>query len=65
MVVLVVNNLDETSELQRALVDANIEFQLAIDMGHYGIQPPHIVVNGVPLDEDRSFKWIKEYENGC
>lgn len=64
MVVLVVNNFDETSELQKALVEAGIEFQLALNMGHYSIQPPHIVVNGVPLDEDRSFKWIKEYENG-
>ena len=64
MVVLVVNNLTETSELEKALVAANIEFQLALDMGQYGIRPPHIVVNGVPLDEDRSFKWIKEYENG-
>ena len=60
MVNLVVWNFEEDTELERALVKANIQYQLVLDMGHYGIKSPHLVVDGVPLDFRRSLKWIKE-----
>ena len=62
MVELVVWNFDEDTKLEQALIKANIQYQLVLDMGHYGIKSPHLIVDGVPLDLARSFKWIKERE---
>lgn len=62
MIELVVYDFDEVSDLEWELILANIEYQICIDMGHYGIRPPHIVVNGVPLDEKRAMIWIKEHD---
>lgn len=60
MVELCVWNFDEVSDLERELNKADIEYQVCIDMGHYGIKAPYLIVNGVPLDSVRSFKYIKE-----
>ena len=43
-----------------ALHKANIEYQLTMDLGEYGITPPYLIVDGVPLDETRAYKWVKE-----
>lgn len=60
MVYLFVDNFDDESELEKALVDKGIEFQAYIDILVYGLNTPYIVVDGVPLDEKRAWKWIKE-----
>ena len=60
MVYLFVDNFDDESELEKALVDEGIEFQVYIDILVYGLNTPYIVVDGVPLDEKRAWKWIKE-----
>ena len=60
MVELVVNNFDYVSKLEWKLNKTNIEYQVCIDMGHYGFKPPYLVVGGVPLDNKRSLKWIEE-----
>lgn len=60
MVELVVWNFEHETELETLLQKANIEYQLAIDMGHYGIFAPYLVVDGVILDDKRAKIWIKE-----
>lgn len=60
MVYLFVDNFDDESELEKALVDKGIEFQVYIDILVYGLNTPYIVVDGVLLDEKRAWKWLKE-----
>lgn len=62
MVELVVSTFKYISKLEQQLIDANIEYQLRFDLGHYGIRPPYIIVDGVPLDGKRARRWIKEYK---
>lgn len=61
MVELFVTDFEEETALQKALNQANIEYQLGIDLEGYGIQAPYLVVNGVPLDEKHAMIWIKEH----
>jgi hypothetical protein len=65
MVKLVVWDFDEESTLETALNQANIEYQLSLDLGHYGMNAPYLVVDGVPLDKKRAMIWIKEHTNEC
>lgn len=60
MVELVVWDFEEETALEIELNKANIEYQLCIDVGHYGMKAPYLVVNGVPLDKKRAMIWIKE-----
>ena len=64
MVELVVWDFEQETELEKALQKADIEYQLCIDMGHYGLKTPYIVVDGVPLDKKRALIWIKEHCDG-
>ena len=60
MVDLVVDNLDQLSFLECELIDADIPYHTRLDDGRYGITPPYLLVYNVPLDFERSIKWIKE-----
>lgn len=60
MVELILEYFDDETTLEQALVNANIEYQICLHCGDYGIKPPHLVVDGVPLDQKRSMKWVKE-----
>lgn len=59
MVELYTFDFEETL-LEKALQEANIEYQLCLDLGHYGFRPPYLVVDGVPLDTKRAMIWVKE-----
>ena len=59
MVTLIVSEFGTVSSLQKALEKAQIPYQISMDVYSYGITPPYLIVNGVPLDEARAFKWIK------
>lgn len=59
MVELYTFDFEETL-LEKALQEANIEYQLCLDLGHYGFKPPYLVVDGVPLDKKRAMIWVKE-----
>lgn len=63
MVKLVICNGDGDSELEKALIEKNIQFQLVFDLNTYGLEPPHLIVDGVPLDAKRSLKWVESYSN--
>ena len=45
MVELVVWDFEEESDLELMLQEANIEYQLCLNMGHCGIKPPYLVVH--------------------
>lgn len=60
MVVLVVNKPSQISMLEFDLAMADIDHTVEIDDGKYGIGLPHLIVDGVPLDYERSLKWIGE-----
>ena len=58
-VTLMVNDLDQLTMLEYMLVNANIDYTVEVSNGKYGITPPYLIVHGVPIDERRSFEWIK------
>lgn len=59
-VTLMVNDLDQLTMLEYMLVNANIDYTVQVSDGKYGIESPHLIVHGVPIDERRSYQWIKE-----
>ena len=61
MVELYLWDFDDNTDLEQMLIDADIEYQLALDMGDYGLVTPYLVVDGVPLDKKRAKIWIKEH----
>ena len=61
MIELVVWDFDQESDLEKMLEDADIEYQLSLDIGQYGLVTPYLVVDGVPLDNKRSKAWVKEH----
>ena len=63
MVTLFVSDLEQITMLEYELARSDIEYYKALDDGRYGIPTPYIKVYGVPLDEQRAFKWIKEKMN--
>lgn len=62
-VILVVRDPIEMSFLEYLLHKEQIPYDMELSYGKYGIEPPHLIVNGVPLDEERSFAWVIEKGN--
>ena len=60
MVTLVVSEPNQISMLEWELAMAGIDRVVDIDEGKYGFEPPYLVVDGVPLDFERSLNWIEE-----
>lgn len=64
MVLLVTNNpYNSDFHLELKLIAANIDYKIGESTVDYGIKPPYLVVDGVPLDKKRALVWIKEHEN--
>lgn len=66
MVTLILDDylrLEPISELEQLLIDKNIQFQIGFDVSVYGWSKPYLIVDGVPLDNVRSIKWVKEQGN--
>lgn len=60
MVKVIVEDFDQVSILEDMLDKAGISYNLELFNRSYGIRPPFLVVDGVPLDMGRAIKWIKE-----
>lgn len=60
MIKLVVEDFDQITILENMLEQHNIAYDLELCTKSYGLRPPFLVVNGVPLDMGRAIKWIKE-----
>ena len=58
MVVLVVSDYEQISELEFALMKAKIPYEVDVGKASYGIRQPFLIVDGVPLDMGRALKWI-------
>lgn len=64
MVKLITDNSDQISILEWELIRNNIDYEI-VKTARCTMKKPHLVVDGVPLDFERSLKWIKENsENG-
>lgn len=63
MVKLVVWNFNDVSDLERELSKTDIEYQLCLDLEYHGIKVPYLIVDGVPLDNERAMKWIRSKAN--
>ena len=60
MVTLFVSDPHQITMLEYELIKANIQYETKVNEPNYGISPPSMRVYGVPLDETRAMKWIKE-----
>lgn len=65
VVKLVLEDLAQVDFLERALVDANIPYEVELREPNYGLPKPYLLVDGIPLDMFRALKWIKEQGNEC
>ena len=63
MVELVTKDLLQVTILEWDLTMAGIEHTLKKDDGKYGFEPPYLIVDGVPLDNEHSVKWLEEQVN--
>lgn len=63
MVELVVNDIKQLSLLEMELIDKGILYRLVLHQTDIGIEPPYLIVDGVPIDMERSFKWIEGQHN--
>ena len=57
MVKLLVDDLEQITILEYLLYTRGIEYEIELNDGRYGIQAPHLLVYGAPLDEKRSIRW--------
>lgn len=63
MVVLVVDDYEQVSMLEDALIKANIFYEVEIGNECHGLRQPYLIVDGVPLDMGRALKWIGGKKN--
>lgn len=61
MVELYVWDFERETDLEELLQRADIQYQLCLDLGSYGLKTPYLVVDGVPLDKKRAKIWVKEH----
>lgn len=62
MVKLVTDNSDQISILEWELIRNNIDYTI-VKCSRYKITKPYLIVDCIPLDFERSLKWIKEKSN--
>lgn len=60
MIKLVVNDYEQMTILEQALMSENMDYTLELAEQSIGITPPYLVVDGVSLDCYRAMNWIKE-----
>lgn len=61
MVKLVVGNFEQVTMLEWLLMLHGIEYKCYIPVADIGLYTPYLVVDGVPIDFNRSIKWIGEH----
>ena len=62
MVKLVTDNSDQISILEWELIRNNIDYTI-VKCSRHNITKSYLIVDGIPLDFERSLKWIKEKSN--
>lgn len=60
MVKLVVDDYRQVTILENALTEANIDYEITTRDRNYGLSPPYLVVDGVPLELGRAMRWIRD-----
>lgn len=59
MVKLVTDNPNTISALEWQLITHHISYEIE-SVARFSIDTPYLIIDGVPLDLERSMKWIKE-----
>lgn len=62
MVILTVDDFEQMTILEKALMDAGIKYYTEVTDNNK-LKTPYISVDGVPLDHNHAMKWIKEHGN--
>jgi hypothetical protein len=60
MVTLFVSESKRFTLLEHGLKSNGIRYEVKLDDGRYGLDAPYLLVDGVPIDEMRAWKWIKD-----
>lgn len=60
IITIFVDDVDQLSLLEYMLIRANLDYTTEVNDGRYGLQSPYLLIDGVPLDLIRSYKWIFE-----
>lgn len=64
MLKIVVDDIYQVSFLEMELVNRGISFERVCNEDYAQVfDRPFLIIDGVPLDFERSLKWIKEYDN--
>ena len=61
MVKLIVDDYEQITTLEWMLMANDIPHEISLKESDYGIKPPYLIVDGVPLDFNRSIRWIREH----
>lgn len=59
MVKLIVDDYEQITVLEQCLVEKKIQYELELADAFRSLKTPYLIVDGVPLDFDRSIKWLR------
>ena len=59
MVKVCVSDLEQVTTLEWLLTKTHIPFEVCLNECDNGIATPYLLVDGVPLDFERSLKWLR------
>ena len=59
MVELIVSDELQLTLLEMELMSLGVDFEVSTE-DKYNFTTPYLIVDGVPLDEERAAKWIEE-----
>ena len=65
MVTLFVDDLDQLTILEYLLFIHDIDHEIKLNDGRYGLKAPYLLVYGAPLDEKRAMRWIIWRQEDC
>ena len=60
MVKLIVEDFEQICILEQCLIAQDIPYEIELADNFRILKSPYFIVDGVPLDFDRSIKWLKE-----
>lgn len=63
MVKLIVDNYEQMTFLEIALMKGKIKYEIEVATSSKGIPVPYLEVDGVSLDAVASLTWITEHQN--
>lgn len=59
MVKLIVDDYEQMTVLEQCLINQKIEYEIELTDAFRSLKTPYLIIDGVPLDFDRSIKWLR------